>query len=317
VADTEMVAETGKDSGGLVLSMLFGPDETENDVQLADAGTATAPASAATSPVGSQKIELAQAAVATPSLAAGLQIPENGPASNAAAPNSPIPDMPTSNAQASNTLAPNTLTPNAHTSDPLPPQSAAVAQVAEAAAAPAAASAPTAPPSPGAGTSTAPATPSGTIPLLASASGSSPTAKQPFGGVMAPPHQQLNMGDQDMTMALAQGAPSMRLGHTIYTNPLMNGRHPLPPMLSSGNGLPATSGNGIKLAPAYAPPPVLPTSFTTSSAASTTPGAAFASGGMSAMPPALMQDMMLKALGQYRSIAAGPPSTGGAVNLTN
>ena len=45
-----------------------------------------------------------------------------------------------------------------------------------------------------------------------------------------------------MALALSQGAPSMRMGHMIYTNKLVNGAHPLPPMLTTG--APATGPPG-------------------------------------------------------------------------
>jgi hypothetical protein len=329
IADTEIASENGKDSSGLVLSALFGPDETDNPVQLASADTGKTTSSPAAGnslppPAGTQNMVVAQVAnVAQPAQAA-LQIPVNSPNM----PSSPAPNAAPATPPVSSGMALNT-----HSSDAPSPFAAPTAQDAEAAVSPpTAASAPPAnsPVTPSsaasspAPTASTPTAPSGTIPMLASTKGAN-ASKQAFGGVMAPP--QGNIQAQDMAMALAEGAPSMRMGHTIYTNRLMNGPHPLPPMLSSGNA-PAVSSTTP--APAYAPPPVLPatSSFTSSSAMDPSAAAAsllansgqnqsFAAGGMSTMPPAFMQDMMFKAVSQYRSVASGPGGNGGSLNLTN
>ena len=92
VADAGLEQQTGKDSGGLALAMLFGPDDKNDNVQLADGGgsrwnkwepprrvryrqSGTVPAT--------QNIELAQTATATPLLAA-LAVPVNNPPPSAA-----------------------------------------------------------------------------------------------------------------------------------------------------------------------------------------------------------------------------------------
>jgi hypothetical protein len=139
-------------------------------------------------------------------------------------------------------------------------------------------------------------------------------SKLPFGGVMAPVKNQ----SQDMAIALSAASPGMRLGHTIYTNRLMNGPHPLPPMLSSGAAAPAQNPN----TPVVVPAPTVP--VTTSMDLTTSPMNAALAGESPAptpyknpLPPELAQDMMLKALSQYRSTAAGPQNAGNAINLIN
>ena len=287
VADAELAQGTGKDSSGQIIAALFGPDDDkQNPIQLADAASANTSSAAKQSSSNhatTQKIELAQNT--TPAMTAAMAIAGNAPS-----------------VHSENTPSP-ALSSIAAIPDQTPRQENAETSNTETSANPAAPS-PPAPPKPdGASPSIAP---SGTIPLLASTGTKS--SKQPFGGVMGQPNTQA----QDMAIALAQGAPSMKLGHMIYTNPLINGQHPLPPMLSTQkqpiqNAVP---GNLTAATPASLTSPTAadPMALLNAMSLSGTNGAT----GMSAIPttqlsPELSQDMMLKALSQYRSMAGLVP----------
>jgi len=138
--------------------------------------------------------------------------------------------------------------------------------------------------------------------------------------------------DQDLAIALAQGSPGMRMGHTIYTSRLMNGSHPLPPMIAPKPAT-APTAQAPDAASVVAPPPVLPPSippvsnavgpapFSTSGMMSSDISGLLAA--MSGVPPKnssssdLAQDMMLKALSQYGHVSAAPATPGSMVNLIN
>lgn len=171
-----------------------------------------------------------------------------------------------------------------------------------AAAAAVTAPAPSAPAPPAPAAAVADASASGTIPLTA---GKAFPLKQPFGGVMAP----ARTAEQNMAMALSAAAPGMRLGHTIYTSPLMNGPKPL--KLQNSVTAPAA-------APASAP---APSPAPSPAANAQSPAAAQISAQAlpqhNPLPPELMNDMMLKALSQYRNVAGGQSVPGGVINLTN
>jgi len=114
--------------------------------------------------------------------------------------------------------------------------------------------------------------------------------KLPFGGV-------IDMGNavqaQDMAIALSEGSPTMRLGHTIYTNRLLTGAHP-------------------------APAPVGPAATTTPSATATSGNANINLQNSQQLPQALLDDIIaLKALNQYKSSASTPTSTGSNIDITN
>jgi hypothetical protein len=159
-----------------------------------------------------------------------------------------------------------------------------------------------------------------------------PLNRQAYGGVMAPP---LSMEDQNRVIALSQGSHAMRLGNTLYTSPLMNGPHPM------------SSSTSVAAAPTASPTPIpaeatnvsvtpTATAATTASspnAATATDNAAAALPAMSAtannsivsagqhnsLPQNLIDDMvMMKALGQYKGVAAGPASPlGSSLDVRN
>ena len=167
-----------------------------------------------------------------------------------------------------------------------------------------------------------------------------PRDKMPFGGVMAP------LGsERAITAAMTHSAPAPRMGNTIYTGRLMNGPHPLPVASSamarvastpSSSALPsiastattasaplAATSTSIPSSPVLKDGLVTPVVNTASAetAGLTQPAAATAAAApvASSYPTALSADdvLILKAIGQYRSVAEAPSSTGTTVNVVN
>ncbi|MGE3623925.1 MAG: hypothetical protein AB7H77_08660 [Bdellovibrionales bacterium] len=133
------------------------------------------------------------------------------------------------------------------------------------------------------------------IPLPAA--GKNALGKLAFGGIMG------TTPEQEMAVALAQGTPGIRMGNKIY-----------PGQLSRSGGLKPMLAAGI---PGKAPSPSLPSP--------TPPLETGFSGGMSPIPsgtllPSALANnaLMLKALDQYRNIAAGRSGAAGRQHdLTN
>ncbi len=149
----------------------------------------------------------------------------------------------------------------------------------------------------------------------------------------------MSMEDQNRVIALSQGSHAMRLGNTIYTSPLMNGPHPMPIAVQ-----PATSTASADAAPMASAAPTTTTSSapTQVSASSSTPAVATATNNTTAstvtanvatstltnsanrvaqhnpLPQNLIDDMvMMKALSQYKGVAAGPTSLGTSLDTSN
>jgi len=273
VADAALEAETGKDSGGLVLAALFGSDgDKTTQVAATDAAAPSATASVADTKKSATPVQFASAMApaAAPVLAAANALQTATPAAKATAPAA---------LQATPLLA------GAETANSLKPL-------------------------PGQGETK-------WFPLK--------NVPRQNAGIAASPS---GMQAQDLAMALSSASPGMKLGHTIYTNKLMNGPHPMP-------------------VGAFPPVPQAPDSTTVSAVAaqvaSATPpqaaraqaatGAALAAIGGTAnlqsrpvgaqqsqmLAPDLEHEMMLRSLQQYRSIEAGlnAPAPGGAVDITN
>ncbi|HEU0117810.1 MAG TPA: hypothetical protein VFR09_04180, partial [Alphaproteobacteria bacterium] len=155
-------------------------------------------------------------------------------------------------------------------------------------------------------------------------------SKLPYGGAMAMP----DAAAQNTAIALAEGSHSMRMGNMIYTNPLMNGPHPLPVATSKiAPGFTATNA-AVQADAAAAANSVAPAVATqTDNQASANPNpqsqiqaqaTASADAGFKTspqrnpIPQNLVDDMvMLQALKQYKGIAAGPASSGTTIDLTN
>jgi hypothetical protein len=163
-----------------------------------------------------------------------------------------------------------------------------------------------------------------------------PLTRQAYGGVMAPP---MSMADQNRIIALSQGSHAMRLGNTIYTSPLMNGPHPLPvaaptPSPTAGD-VATTSPTSVATASTTTASTNTPTAkvasiptgtATTATDNSLTPAMALkansnivSAGQPNALPQNLIDDMvMMKALGQYKGVAAGPSSPiGSSLDVSN
>jgi len=318
IADASLEEKTGKDSGGIAIAALFGPeDENDKTVQLADGGDkgaapAMPPAMLASAPAApkDQEVQLADAVNRASTFAQTSGIAEPAPA----APQNPVQQNIeiAQAAQASPMVAALAVPANAPTGNTeapaMPSPRDLIAQASAAATAGAAvnavASVPPFPPK------DITPDPQGGISLASARKNS----KQPFGGVMAPALP--NSGAQEMALALSQGSPAMRMGRTIYANRLVNGSHPTLPILSSGGA----AKNGV-----VAPVPTVPAPvFTPVSASDPAPAVpaqistpALSSFPDSSIPAALMQDMMLKAIGQYKGTAALGPAGGPSVNLLN
>jgi hypothetical protein len=277
IGDAISESQTGRDKTGSVLASLFGDDKSSATTQLAQANTGTSAASAAVT---------AQAAVAS--------TPQTIPQT----------------ADQNLTLASATNTAKANSSVTSAPITTADA----------------------------------TTPLMQAKS--YPLTKQAYGGVMAPP---MNIEDQNRIIALSQGSHAMRLGHTIYTNPLMNGPHPLPvaapadpttatASATTGTATTATTAAATTntAAATIATPSIPATAPTASSSTATlaaqaaamnnvaaTPEMAAGSGATmtgkhNPLPQNLIDDMvMMKAIGQYKGVAAAPASLGTSVDVSN
>lgn len=138
-----------------------------------------------------------------------------------------------------------------------------------------------------------------------------PLNKQAYGGVLAPTN---NIEDQNRIIALSEGSHAMRLGHTIYTNPLMNGPHPLPvaapPAAPSATATAATTDTAASSPAATAANTAAPSTATSSSTAVAQ---------RNPLPQNLIDDMiMMKAIGQYKGVASGSSSQlGSSIDLSN
>jgi hypothetical protein len=299
VADAGIEAQTGKTAGGMVVAALFGSDDGKNAIQVADAENTVSSSNIDNARLPVQETEPAQIASANP-----------GPVVSQASVNASSPTTQFAAAPQSTTAPPAIL--------PASVQTAANNAATES----------DDPTSTGIPINTAKS-----YPLNRQASGStaSPSSVQGVAGAA-----NTNIQAQDMAIALSEGAPGMRLGHTIYTSQLVNGPHPLPPMISPATGIAVSAqAQTSPTAPVIAPPPVVPAVMTpissSGNAAPTvvaSPIAAPVTGSLAALmqsspqktpiSPDLMQDMMLKAISQYGGVASASATTPGTVfNLTN
>ena len=157
-----------------------------------------------------------------------------------------------------------------------------------------------------------------------------PPAKQPYGGVMDMATMHPNQPATAVASASASASPThvqgMRIGNTIYTNPLMNNAARVT-ALRAAKAAPAASTDST---PAAAPPAATsstpassPASATAPLAALSIPGStptdsktlgkmmqdsAMASSSGQTLPPNLVQDMMLMALDKYKTAGGLSPS---------
>jgi len=134
---------------------------------------------------------------------------------------------------------------------------------------------------------------------------------------------------QDLAMALSSASPGMKMGHTIYTNKLMNGPHPMP--IGAFPPIPQEAPASVATAPQAAPAtPVTPAPQAARAEAATSAALANLGGTVnipgrapSVQSPMLAGDvereMMARSLQQYRSIEAGlnAKAAGGTVDITN
>ncbi len=146
-------------------------------------------------------------------------------------------------------------------------------------------------------------------------------SKLPYGGVMDPSG---SMEAQNTAIALSEGSHAMRLGHTIYTSRLMNGPHPLPvaspPPDAGASAATATATTAPTATAASTPVPAPATAADATPAMSSPVAGDIAKTGpqKNPIPQNLVDDMvMLKALNQYKCVAAGPSSLGASVDVTN
>lgn len=161
-----------------------------------------------------------------------------------------------------------------------------------------------------------------------------PLNKQAFGGVMAPTANDIE--SQNRIIALSQGSHAMRLGHTIYTNPLMNGAKPLPvatpqiaatdtdvaknPVASTAAVTPATETGQ---APINSIAQIQSTSADKMGAnAAQAPALASANTAQAQhnpLPQNLIDDMiMMKAISQYKGVASNASSPlGTSLDISN
>ena len=143
-----------------------------------------------------------------------------------------------------------------------------------------------------------------------------------------------NIESQDRLIALSEGSHTMRVGHMIYTNPLMNGTKPMPPGSTTPKTAAALANNSSDTS---LPPPSLVAAALDEAAAkaraasvSAAPpvpdeGSKVSSDSKSdvasannALPPALFDDVMiLKRLKQYKDFATAPVTNGATLDYTN
>ncbi len=142
------------------------------------------------------------------------------------------------------------------------------------------------------------------------------SSKQPFGGAMVAPVSP--MDQQNMAMALSDAShASLRLGDTIYTSRLMNGPHPAPTSAPVATANTTTATTAAVTAPAAPAPTVTPVSDQAATVAAASDDTKTGPQ-KNPIPQNLVDDLvMLKALGQYKSTATGPTSTGATVDITN
>ena len=282
VADAALEAETGKDSGGLVVAALFGSDGDKNGAtQIAQADTTAT--TTAEKVAASDKFFAAADQKAAQIASAAPVIP-------------PVPLL----ASAAPAIQPAARAP---TSQPAALQAAPLLASAEDANA--------LKPLPGHGETK-------WFPLK--------NVTRQNAGIAANPS---GMQAQDLAMALSSASPGMKMGHTIYTNKLMNGPHPMP--IGAFPPIPQEAPASVATAPQAAPAaPVTPAPQ--AARAETATSAALANlGGTVNIPgrapsvqsPVLAGDvereMMARSLQQYRSIEAGlnAKAAGGTVDTTN
>ena len=141
-----------------------------------------------------------------------------------------------------------------------------------------------------------------------------------------------NIESQNRIIALSEGSHAMRLGHMIYTNPLMNGLKPIPnrPAIAPANtDAPKSDATATNVA-------TKPVSSTDNQVASAPPPSSidaktplYMQGGnttqqsllsaqSSNIPPELFDDVMiLKRINQYKSFATAPTTSGITLDITN
>lgn len=141
-----------------------------------------------------------------------------------------------------------------------------------------------------------------------------------------------NIESQNRIIALSEGSHAMRLGHMIYTNPLMNGLKPIPnrPAIAPAN---TDAPQSDAIATNVATKPISPTdnqvASATPSSSTDTKTPLYMQGGnttqqsllsaqSSNIPPALFDDVMiLKRINQYKSFATAPTTSGITLDITN
>ena len=138
-----------------------------------------------------------------------------------------------------------------------------------------------------------------------------------------------NIENQNRLISLSEGSHTMRVGHMIYTSPLMNGTKPMPGRSTlppdDPNAATTSKTAGIAQAAPSSDAQTTATSATTSDATmpASTQSASQSSllsaqSNPSAMPPALFDDVMvLKRLNQYKSFATAPVTNGATLDVTN
>jgi hypothetical protein len=145
-----------------------------------------------------------------------------------------------------------------------------------------------------------------------------PLNRQAYGGVMAPVN---DIESQNRIIALSEGSHAMRLGNTIYTNRLMNGPHPLPvaaPATSTAStDSSAATTAAAPAANAASSTPTTPATTTANTATTATTGSSVSSQ-HNALPQNLIDDMvMMKALNQYKGVAASSTPLGSSLDVSN
>jgi hypothetical protein len=283
VADAALESQTGKDSGGLVVASLFGDDDKSDDQKTGEVQVAQNTISSTSADTDTTVDNAEPPSSAAPATLASAAT--NNPASKNMA-NIPV--------NSSGANAPATPSPTAI--------AAAISSAVNAASGPTSSAVSAVTDSKNTASSMAG---TGMIPL-AQAKGT----LKPFGGAMGQP----NAEAQNMAIALSSASPGMRLGHTIYTNPLINGQHPLalaakavPPNTDSS----AANNAANSAAPSVATSPVpTMTAVTATKTTAATPTTGTTANTVDGLPKGLLDDIAaLKAINQYKGIGSNTPSS--------
>lgn len=129
---------------------------------------------------------------------------------------------------------------------------------------------------------------------------------------------------QNRIISLSEGSHSMRLGHTLYTSPLMNGPKPMPVGSTTPPPPPQTP---VATVPPPSPSPVSASSadietetvaIPASTVMASSPNTSLLSTQKDNVPPALFDDVMiLKRINQYKDFATAPSLSGLALDTMN